>query len=147
MSDPSFTGRTDIWKFAVDHVAQRPITGYGFAAFWGTEQVVYGMTGATWANTASDAHNGYLDLALTIGIPGSALVTLWLIVLPLFDYYRAPEEPANAALKMLFLRICVFAGIESCFETLFTQVGTLLAGADYGSVRPALSGDVASYRA
>ena len=53
MPDATFTGRTDIWKFAIDHVAQRPITGYGFATFWGTEQVVYGMTGATWANTAA----------------------------------------------------------------------------------------------
>ncbi len=125
MPDATFTGRTDIWKFAVDHVAQRPITGYGFATFWGTEQVVYGMTGATWANTASHAHNGFVDLALTIGIPGSALVTLWLIVLPLFDYYRAPDEPESAALKMLFLRICLFAAYESCFETIFTQLGAL----------------------
>jgi O-antigen ligase len=125
MPDATFTGRTDIWKFAIDHIAQRPITGYGFATFWGTEQVVYGMTGATWANTASHAHNGFVDLALTIGIPGSALMTLWLVVLPLFDYYRAPDEPESAALKMLFLRICLFAAFESCFETLFTQVGAL----------------------
>jgi O-antigen ligase len=125
MPDATFTGRTDVWKFAVDHVLQRPITGYGFATFWGTEQVVYGMTGATWANTASHAHNGYVDLALTIGIPGSALVTLWLIVLPLVDYYRAPDEPESAALKMLFLRICLFAAYDSCFETMFTQVGAL----------------------
>jgi O-antigen ligase len=126
MPDATFTGRTDIWKFAVDHVAQRPITGYGFATFWGTEQVVYGMSGgATWANTASHAHNGFVDLALTIGIPGSALVTLWLVVLPLFDYYRAPDEPESAALKMLFLRICLFAAYDSCFETIFTQLGAL----------------------
>jgi O-antigen ligase len=125
MPDATFTGRTEIWKFAIDHVAQRPITGYGFATFWGTDQVVYGMSGATWANTAAHAHNGYLDLALTIGIPGAVLVTLWLTVLPLVDYYRAPVEPASAALKMLFLRICVYAAYESCFETLFTQVGGL----------------------
>jgi O-antigen ligase len=125
MPDVTFTGRTEIWKFAIDHVAQRPITGYGFATFWGTEQVVYGMSGATWANTAAHAHNGFVDLALTIGIPGSALVTLWLIVLPLIDYYRAPDDPDSAALKMLFLRICLFAAFESCFETLFTQVGAL----------------------
>jgi O-antigen ligase len=125
MPDATFTGRTDIWKFAIDHVAQRPITGYGFATFWGTEQVVYGMTGATWANTASHAHNGFVDLALTIGIPGSALVTLWLIVLPLVDYCRAPDDPESAALKMLFLRICLFAAYESCFDTAFTQLGAL----------------------
>ena len=135
MPDATFTGRTEIWKFAVDHVAQRPITGYGFATFWGTEQVVYGMSGATWANTASHAHNGFVDLALTIGIPGSALVTLWLLVLPLFDYYRAPAEPDSAALKMLFLRICLFAAFESCFETMFTQLGAfwlILIAAAFG---------------
>ena len=123
--DPTFTGRTEIWQFAVDHVMQRPITCYGFATFWGTEQVVYGMTGATWANTASHAHNGYLDLALTVGIPGSLLATLWLVVLPLYDYYRAPETSENAALKMLFLQICLFAAFDCCFETMFFQVGNL----------------------
>jgi O-antigen ligase len=125
MPDATFTGRTEIWQFAIDHVLQRPITGYGFATFWGTEQVVYGMSGATWANTASHAHNGFVDLALTIGIPGSALVTLWLFVLPFVDYYRAPQTPDTAALRMLFLQICVYAAFESCFETVFTQLGAM----------------------
>lgn len=125
MSDPTFTGRTEIWKFASDHVAQRPITGYGFATFWGTAQVVYGMSGTTWANTAGHAHNGYLDLALTTGIPGSVLVTLWLIIVPLVDYYRCPRQPFGAPLAVLFVRVCLFAAYESCFETMFTQVGGL----------------------
>ncbi len=123
MPDPTFTGRADVWKFALDHVAQRPITGYGFASFWGTEQVVYGMSETGWANTAYHAHNGYLDLALTVGIPGAALVMLWLIVLPLIDYHRSPPDPTSAPLKLLFLRICLLACYESCFETMFTQVG------------------------
>ena len=125
MSDPTFTGRSDIWKFAIDHVALRPITGYGFSAFWGTDEVVYGMAGTTWANTASHAHNGYLDFALTIGIPGSLLITMWLVVLPVVDYYRARPQPNGAALRMFFLRICLFAAYESCFETMFTVLGAL----------------------
>ncbi len=125
MSDPSFTGRADVWKFAEDAVAQRPITGYGFSVFWGTDQVVYGMGGKTWANTASHAHNGYLDLALTVGIPGSLLATLWLFVLPLFDFYRAPNDADSAPLKLLFLRMCLLAAYNSCFETMFTEVGAL----------------------
>jgi len=28
-------------------------------------------------------------------------------------------------LQMLFLRICLFAAYESCFETMFVQVGAL----------------------
>ncbi len=120
LPDPTFTGRTDVWQFALDHVAQRPVTGYGFSAFWGTEQVVYGMgESSLWANNAGHAHNSYLNLALTIGIPGAVLVTLWLVVLPVVDYYRSPREHSTAPLKMLFLRVCLFAACGACFENTF----------------------------
>jgi O-antigen ligase len=126
LTDSTFTGRTEVWEFAVNRMLERPITGYGFSAFWGTPEVVYGMGGNTiWANTAGHAHNGYLDLALTVGIPGSVLVTLWLLVLPLFDFYRAPHDPSGAPLEMLFLRICLFAAYESCFESVLVPEGTL----------------------
>lgn len=126
LTDSSFTGRTDIWQFALDRVAQRPITGYGFAAFWGTQQVVYGMSGTSiWANTAAHAHNAYLNLALTVGIPGSILATLWLVVLPLVDFYRSADEPSAAPLRMLFLRVCLFAAFGSCFESMLIEESTL----------------------
>ena len=126
LSDTTFTGRTEIWQFAMEHLAQRPLTGYGFAAFWGTPEVVYGMDeSAVWANNAAHAHNAYLNLALTIGIPGSALVTLWLVVLPLIDFYRSPPDPAAAPMKMLFLRVCLFAAYGSCFENMLLQEGAL----------------------
>ncbi len=126
LPDASFTGRTDIWQFALDHIAQRPITGYGFAAFWGTHEVVYGMSGATiWANAVAHAHNAYLNLALTVGIPGSLLVTAWLVVLPLIDFYRGPSDPAASPLKLLFLRTCMYAACASCFESLLLQEGGL----------------------
>ncbi|MGO9703018.1 MAG: O-antigen ligase family protein [Xanthobacteraceae bacterium] len=126
LTDTSFTGRTDIWQFALDRVAQRPITGHGFAAFWGTKQVVYGMSGTSiWANTAAHAHNAYLNLALTVGIPGSILATLWLVVLPVVDFFRSADAPAAAPLKMLFLRVCLFAAFGSCFESMLIEESTL----------------------
>jgi len=126
LTDSSFTGRTDIWQFALDHVRQRPITGYGFAAFWGSKEVVYGMgEGYVWANVAAHAHNDYLNLALTIGIPGSILVTLWLVLLPLIDFYRSPRLTAAEPLKLLFLRVCLFAAYASCFESMLIQEGAL----------------------
>ena len=65
MPDATFTGRTEIWELALQYVARRPITGYGFSAFWGTPQVVYGIgENASWVNAATDAHNAYLNLAL-----------------------------------------------------------------------------------
>jgi O-antigen ligase len=126
LPDPTFTGRTEIWEFVIDRIAQRPIAGYGYAAFWSTPEVVYGVGANTgWATVAGHAHNGYLDLALTIGIAGAALVTLWLVVLPLIDFYRSPHEPSVAPLKMLFLRVCLFAAYESCFESMLIQEGAL----------------------
>jgi len=124
LTDSTFTGRTEVWQFVLDHVMERPITGFGFASFWGTPEVVYGMGGYTiWANTAGHAHNGYLDLALTIGIPGAVLVILWLVVLPLMDFYRSPHERSAVPLEILFLRVCLFAAYGSCFESMLLQEG------------------------
>ncbi len=125
LADATFTGRTEVWEFVLEHVRERPITGFGFATFWGTPEVVYGMGGyEIWANTAGHAHNGYLDLALTVGIPGAVLVTLWLVVLPLVDFYRAPRgRSAAAPLEMLFLRVSLFAAYASCFESMLLQEG------------------------
>lgn len=126
LTDTSFTGRTDIWQFALDRVVERPITGYGFAAFWGTKQVVFGMNGTSiWANNAAHAHNAYLNLALTVGIPGSILATLWLVVFPLVNFYRSAGAPEATALKMLFLRVCLFAAFGSCFESMLIEESAL----------------------
>ena len=35
----SFTGRTEIWEFAIASLNLRPLLGYGFAAFWGTDAI------------------------------------------------------------------------------------------------------------
>jgi len=124
MPDATFTGRTEIWDFALRYAAQRPILGYGFSTFWGTEEAVYGLgENSSWVNGANDAHNAYVNLALTIGVPGLILVVLWLVALPLIDFYRSPREPSIAPVKMLFLRICLFAAYGSCFESLFFGVG------------------------
>lgn len=124
LTDPSFTGRDDVWRFAFDHMIERPLTGYGFAAFWGTPQVVFGPLGDTsWATVAGSAHNAYLDLALTVGIPGAILVTLWLVVLPLIDFYRSPKAPHVMPLEMLFLRVCLIAALSSCFESALLPEG------------------------
>ncbi len=37
--DTTFTGRTDIWTFAVQALQLRLPTGYGFAAFWGSSSI------------------------------------------------------------------------------------------------------------
>ncbi len=125
MPDATYTGRTEIWQLALQYAALRPLTGYGFSAFWGTEQVVYGLgDNSSWVNAASDAHNAYVNLAVTIGIPGLVLAIVWIVVLPILDFYRRSREPHIAVLQMLFLRICLYGVYASCFESsIFQQVG------------------------
>jgi O-antigen ligase len=126
MPDATFTGRTEIWEMALRYIAMRPITGYGFLAFWGTEQVVYGIgDNSSWVNAATDAHNAYVNLALGIGIPGLALVIAWVVVLPVADYYRLSRRSDTAAgpLQMLFLRACLYGVFTSCFESSIFQQG------------------------
>jgi O-antigen ligase len=127
MSDPTFTARSDIWKFALTELASRPITGFGFSAFWGTERVVFGLSEqGTWATAATDAHNAYVNIAVTTGIPGLLLAVTWLAVAPLADYFKRPGDPESDALATLFLRLWLLGIYSASFESvLFPQVGEL----------------------
>lgn len=108
----------------MEHIAERPITGFGFSAFWGTEYVVHGLSRSlNWANAATDAHNAYLNLAVTVGIPGLLLVAIWIVLLPVMDFCQVRETGATP-LQMLFLRVWLFGILASCFESvLFQQIG------------------------
>jgi O-antigen ligase len=125
MSDASFTGRADIWQLGIHAVAQRPFAGYGFDTFFGTDQVLYGLgDDKSWANNATDAHNAYLNLALTIGLPGMALAIGWAVVAPIADYCRPIDDAHAKALQTLFLRVCLYGAFASCFESSIFQQAT-----------------------
>lgn len=128
-SDPTYTGRTEIWAFALDNIAKRPVTGFGYGAFW--ESVFYGGGGdaTTWVNRATDSHNGYLNTALETGLPGLALTVWWLVLAPLRDLEAHARGRAGAAidpLSLLFLRIWLFILLVAVFESVFYQATNAL---------------------
>jgi O-antigen ligase len=127
LPDATFTGRTDIWTFAFEYVMRRPITGYGFSSFWGTEQVMYGLGEiATWATSATDAHNAYLNLALTVGLPGLAFMLWWFVWQPIRDFHRFEGDAGSRDLSVMFLRIWLIGVYVSSFESaLFPQGGAV----------------------
>ena len=84
--DSTFTGRTDIWSFALQSLQPRLATGYGFAAFWGSSAIQNLPEGKEWAGFASHSHNGYLDTALGMGLPGLALLFVLLVIEPLRNF-------------------------------------------------------------
>jgi O-antigen ligase len=124
VSDASFTGRTDIWQFAIGNILERPVLGHGFMAFWRTDEVM-SETQYTdlWANTAAHSHNGYLDIALTTGFPGLFLCVAFVVIGPIISYHRYRRNrssrvaPEMTALSIFLLQIWLFGIYFNCFES------------------------------
>jgi O-antigen ligase len=117
--DSSFTGRTDIWTFALQALQLRLPTGYGFAAFWGIDTIRNLPEGMEWAEYASHSHNGYLDTALAMGLPGLALLIAVLVIAPLRNFQAADQGGNGGPLAMAFLRIWLFGLYLSSLESFF----------------------------
>ena len=125
LKDPTFTGRNDIWQFAIDNIRDRPWFGHGFGAFWQIPVTVFQpTTEGSMATTASHAHNAFLDLMLTIGIPGVLLAALWTVVLPFVDWQRSRAAGADADLAQLFVRIWMFSLYTGAFESILFERGS-----------------------
>jgi len=74
--DATLTGRTDIWVQLVDAIEKKPALGYGYLAFWGLEsEPRYWLARAVdWP--APSGHNGWLDLAISLGLVGVAIYVI-----------------------------------------------------------------------
>jgi O-antigen ligase len=126
ISDPSYTGRDVIWLFTFDQIAQRPIVGFGFQAFWGTSALADGSIEESWGYRASDAHNAFLNVAVMTGVVGLALSLLWIVAQPFADYVRGRSTRPDPALTMLFLQVWLFGLLLSAFESVLFSGGSSL---------------------
>nr|WP_314436124.1 O-antigen ligase family protein [uncultured Brevundimonas sp.] len=78
--DPSLTGRTLIWEALMRRVAERPMTGYGFSAFWGVDSIPAREIRLETQWPVPSAHNGWIDLLVQLGWPGAAFVGAVMLV-------------------------------------------------------------------
>ncbi|TWB06305.1 O-antigen ligase family protein [Bradyrhizobium stylosanthis] len=115
--DPTFTGRSAIWEFALAAVAEKPVIGHGYAAFWDDVSARQTAQGSEWATSAAHSHNSYLDLAVTIGLPGLALVVLVFVLAPLGNFQSAQAHNRSSALAKLFLTVWLFGLYYGATET------------------------------
>jgi O-antigen ligase len=117
VGDASFTGRTEIWQVLLFYTSLKPITGAGFQSFWQLNTDSPALRyGGTWLNTAFYGHQGYLDLAAAIGIPGIILALGFVIWRPLRDIcaYRGDRSnPIFAVYVTMWLMPLYLAITES----------------------------------
>ncbi len=106
--DMTITGRTLFWPQVIDHINQRPITGYGVLGFWqpwrGVDNPAGDIIVAKSGFIPPHAHNGFLDLACDLGWGGLALfmVSFFLNIFKGVVYLTRDKLP-NAGLPLFFL--------------------------------------------
>lgn len=105
LTDPAgFTGRTQIWTALVRFYADYPLFGAGYGSFWDL-----GPTGPIfqyakgWVTEISQGHNGYLDLLVQIGLPGTLLVLFATLVWPTQRLLRGGDHPVRPLAAAAFV--------------------------------------------
>ena len=78
--DATFTGRTHIWNFALDHARQTPVIGNGYRAFWslGLASPKHGSE-IEFIRTIGSGHSGFVDIFLDLGLVGLALLLAFVL--------------------------------------------------------------------
>jgi exopolysaccharide production protein ExoQ len=78
--DVTLTGRVAIWPLALTNVANNPVHGYGYSAFWAPDSQPATRIREEVNWDTPSAHNGYIDLALGLGLPGALLFIAGLFI-------------------------------------------------------------------
>lgn len=117
LNDPyALTGRVELWHALIQYIKTYPWTGSGYGSFWrvGDNSPILHLTDG-WATETGQGHNGYLDVAATIGIPGLVIVVCLLIVAPCVALFRKLQ---GGILEFeVILAFFVFALVHNAAET------------------------------
>ena len=115
--DMTFTGRSEIWPAVMDRIVERPWLGHGYNAYW-----VEDAPGKLWlwseiSFEAQNAHNGFLETLLGLGIVGATLMAWMVIRTLLFGLYATAlaNDPRRFAVPLI-LTILVVSVSESIFS-------------------------------
>jgi len=97
VSDPAgFTGRNQIWTALIRAYADQPLFGVGYGSLWdlGPNGPITAYARG-WVTEMSQGHNGYLDLLVQIGAPGTLLVLFATMTWPIQRLLRGGSHPAR----------------------------------------------------
>jgi exopolysaccharide production protein ExoQ len=109
----SLTGRVPLWEELWKAAAKRPVAGYGYGGFWGEKNVLKYSEIFRWH--IPHAHNGYLDLMLTVGVIGAALYVAWMVATGVVAARRFEQQrfPADLFVCALLAFSLIHAVTES----------------------------------
>jgi len=102
------SGRSDLWKALIPAILLHPILGYGYGAFWagGSKEYYEVFRQINWVPMY--AHNGYMEMFVSLGLLGFTLACLFLLQTAVYsarmtDIRRSREDLFPLALFFYFL--------------------------------------------
>jgi exopolysaccharide production protein ExoQ len=125
--ESSLSGRLPLWHAVRTEIDQRPILGSGYTAFWSTGDAERYRVTLGW--DAPNAHNGFLDMALGLGLVGLAIFVIGMVRnFAKGIVVAGRNEEIEASWPLFFIMFCflynltestLFSG-NSVFWTLYT---------------------------
>jgi len=114
--DPTLTGRVPLWIFSTVMALRRPWLGYGYNAFWLTDDALVRKMWQLLRWQPPHAHNGALELWLELGFIGAAWFLLGFVfyLVQALKYFRANSDAASAW-PLMFLAFFFFANLTEGF--------------------------------
>lgn len=128
LAPTSFTGRGLIWNTLLRYAGDNLLFGAGFGSFWniGSGSPIY-QYGQGFVRDVTVAHNGYLDLLVTIGLPGLLLAVFAAIVWPVWRLLVSRISPTRGGLTIALLLFCMGHNItESSLLDRDSLIGVLM---------------------
>jgi len=113
----SLTGRMPIWTTLADHVARRPLVGYGYDSFWTADRIDTVSSELQWG--VREAHSAYLDTVLSVGLVGGLLL-LAVVFVGLRTSSEQYLQSGHPLFGFLFAML-VFSLINACTESGMTM--------------------------
>ena len=137
VGDTSFSGRDELWAFSRLDAEKRMWLGHGYGAFWdvGVENdpLVRAEPGSWLGSVAigviNQAHHGYLELWLHIGLPMTIIASLAVGYAAAIGWFRAVLGPGDRQTRAL---VCAMATLLSLhlFHNL-TEATLFMRGAPF----------------
>jgi O-antigen ligase len=111
--DATLTGRTDIWAELIGAISQKPALGYGYLAFWGLDSEPRYWLQKAVAWEAPSGHNGWLDLAVSLGITGVVVYAIDVAATAWRAAKSSMRSPAGVFAIGFLFQFMLFATSES----------------------------------
>jgi len=110
--DTTLTGRSELWPAVFEMIQKKPWLGYGYGAFWESPNGEFDTIIQTVQWNTPNAHNGFLDLWLGLGLLGLLVFLMGFVTNFLRAIYliRLDETDVNAWL-LVYLTFIILSNL------------------------------------